>query len=147
MCGLTRKHHAQEVGDIPYAADFRDEEPFELSFGEYLAMVNRSQPDTGGKYWFSEHHVRAHHIHNRLDRDDPYLVKDRKINDPMQRVAAAMTKALGLTLNIILLQLILGPARSGAPLHFHIAALNLAVKGGTRWFFQPIATLQSTLGT
>ena len=44
-----------EVGDIPYAGNFRDEEPVELSFGEYLAMVNRSQPDTAGKYWFSQH--------------------------------------------------------------------------------------------
>lgn len=124
-----------EVGDIPYAANFRRETPVMMDLRDYVQAMNRS--DLGpSAYWFSEHEAKQ-----QPHKKDDITIMDRRAGKHLERLRRALFSALLLDAGAEedqTVQFTLGPPLTGSPVHFHAAALNLVVMGGKRWALLPL---------
>ena len=124
-----------EIGDIPYAADFRDVDPIKMTLGDYLKLQLANK--TESQYWFSEHAPIGDNT-----KDD--RIHEFQTARALEELRMAMQEALGhdgagldKMGEVTGVQFIVGPAKTGAPIHFHGTAINLVLKGAKRWFVRP----------
>ena len=126
-----------EVGDIPYAADFRDEKGRLFSLKRYIqGMESNTTARTGSRagldYWFSEHFTGV--------SGDTQLIKEKRSTAVLRNTQRAVFGMLGIRSDkdsVLKCQLAIGPMRTGAPIHFHGLALNILFAGAKRWFVAP----------